>query len=1626
MSEQQEFYAYIDKQIDGIPDLLPKYREMTKKWYFRAADTASEAVDLPTLFSMDKMLTVGAQSKVVGKDDDNVSTSVTCPLSGELNVTSAYQSIYTVPIGSVPVLLKADDGSVVKSQVLNPQGETKFKDLEPGKKYTVEINHEPSEDELDALFAHYDALSADLVKWLTKKWEGFKPRWEVEFRRSFSDDIVAILGQFAEGLWDGLVDFWKGIGDIYDLLKDPESALQDMKEGAADIIASIKEAAESAPEKLEKLMLFASDEAAMFLFINAIMAYISMAPMMPFFEELAKLGGSVIVGVLIGLLGGVIVSFIATPAMGVAYATFKIAKNVSKAAWTALEPFLNIFSELLEYAKKLITNAGLQYKRLALNKGGTQEYRNGTVMVKADNQTNSVLEGRESKLVDDSEASKTETDKPTQKEDNTVCDEDPISMVTGEELLSIVDGELIGLLPFEWKRLYRTSAVEHNNGLGFGWTHPLAHSLRVDGDDIIWKDSESKLTRYPRPTRQLPAVTNTMAGSAAFLNQDDNIVILSDDKHYIFELDGDVGKLLTIKDKYDHQLHIKYDNNQRPVEVSTDTNVKYVLTYNDQSLIKNVDLYARQANSQEWQLAQTQVRYAYNERQQLIAASNANGEVEKYTYDELHVIQSRELAGGAIFYWDWEGSGKEVRAIRQYSNLDNVDTTYEWDDAANTVTLTSSNGTQQVYQHDENARLVREVDASGGEYLKEYDDKGRLTAEIDALGNKTEYRFNDRGEMIAKTEPNGVITEFRYHKNLLTDVIQDSATWRYRYDDFGNIAEQVNPLGHTTRYRYNDHGLIDKITYADGSAHQLHWNLNGQLIEEVTPQGEKIRYRYDVMGRLRYRQDSLGVTELHYDPVGRLIKHVLPGGYVRTYQYNAYSKVTQQTDEQGRKTQFEYAWPNHQVTRRINPDGTSLQYAYHNRFNFLSEIINERGERYEIEYAPTGHVSREVTFDGREFRYEYDAHTQLIAKTEVGSQGTELVTQYQYDALGNVIAKILPDESEVHYEYDARGQLTQVDDGHWPLVYRYNVLGQLQEEHQGWASQGYTYDAMGQLTSMTLPDGQVVDYQFSKGRVQHVSLNGERLTTHQYKANGLETDRQHGSLKSQYLYDEMGRLLEHTSRQQAQLKLRRRYEYSQAGNLTSIDDAQRGQTQYDYDPLDRLTTVRGVVDESFLHDPAGNLLLDRKANVEGNQLRFQGDKHYTYDEFGNLARESRGRAGKLVTDYEYDVQHRLIKVTKPDGSVATYQYDAFGRRIEKSVTDKIGQTFTTEFLWQGNKLLAESSDSHYQTYLYEYGSFRPLAMITGEGPDNAQAYFYHVDQIGTPLEITDAEGTIAWAVDYHAYGNVARERVKVVNSPLRFQGQYHDEETGLHYNRHRYYSPDTGRFITVDPIGLAGGLNNYQYVKNPTGWVDPLGLCQGPAAYSNSLKERSAQRAKFLKDNSSKNKLKQLAATSRAGINGKYETPDFENLGGPNPLSDRNKPDSVIKLGDGELIKIPDVNEYVNEYLTKSYAASTDAGLHPVTADWIKQHLTAHNGEWPLKNNGLPGTHAEVRAMNDINHYLTDMGIDHNSFDYSQVDVATHKLSPDRHGGQGSPFSACLHCSGIIPRQVNVITGRTN
>ena len=110
--------------------------------------------------------------------------------------------------------------------------------------------------------------------------------------------------------------------------------------------------------------------------------------------------------------------------------------------------------------------------------------------------------------------------------------------------------------------------------------------------------------------------------------------------------------------------------------------------------------------------------------------------------------------------------------------------------------------------------------------------------------------------------------------------------------------------------------------------------------------------------------------------------------------------------------------------------------------------------------------------------------------------------------------------------------------------------------------------------------------------------------------------------------------------------------------------------------------------------------------------------------------------------------------------------------------------------------------------------------------------WYQCDHLGTPQELTDPTGQIAWSAQYNAWGEVKEQRSEWaqrqgLTNPIRFQGQYHDHETGLHYNRYRYYDPRAGRFVSKDPISYAGGLNLYAYAPNPVEWVDPLGLWKG-------------------------------------------------------------------------------------------------------------------------------------------------------------------------------------------------------
>jgi RHS repeat-associated protein len=174
-------------------------------------------------------------------------------------------------------------------------------------------------------------------------------------------------------------------------------------------------------------------------------------------------------------------------------------------------------------------------------------------------------------------------------------------------------------------------------------------------------------------------------------------------------------------------------------------------------------------------------------------------------------------------------------------------------------------------------------------------------------------------------------------------------------------------------------------------------------------------------------------------------------------------------------------------------------------------------------------------------------------------------------------------------------------------------------------------------------------------------------------------------------------------------------------------------------------------------------------------------------------------------------------------SKGEYRYDSLGRRVAKRAEIE-GVVEQKRFLWQGLRMLREETSGQNIVYLYEPGSYAPLARVGQVEGEEQEVYYFYTDQIGTPLELTNSQGEVVWQVTYCSWGIIEHVHIEKIQQSLRFQGQYSDSETALHYNTFRYYDPESGRFVTQDPIGLGGGFNLYQYAANPLGWLDPTGL----------------------------------------------------------------------------------------------------------------------------------------------------------------------------------------------------------
>ena len=467
------------------------------------------------------------------------------------------------------------------------------------------------------------------------------------------------------------------------------------------------------------------------------------------------------------------------------------------------------------------------------------------------------------------------------------------------------------------------------------------------------------------------------------------------------------------------------------------------------------------------------------------------------------------------------------------------------------------------------------------------------------------------------------------------------------------------------------------------------------------------------------------------------------------------------------------------------------------------------------------------------------------------------MTQAQNSTSGKCI-------SQVTYEYDAAGRMVSEVQAHHGRVWRID----------------HTFDSLGNRTRSQVPIvGTLSWLRYGSGYVHEILLNNNTLANFERDALHREILREQGPVTHHFRFSEAGFLEKHLwqnldKQGQALEPARnwRSWSYDVAGQLTGLRDAYRGNKILEYDALARVTQVVQHIDnlgawyENFAYDPTHNLVAIEKGDIKGafkqkitshiagdRLLKFAdltptGEKiEYGYDGHGN--RVSRSQLSSMQTQgeaenseinqkdehesvqnlYHYDGSHQLDRIVHADGSVTKYVYDALGRRIAKHHTRPDNNIKTTLFMWDRDWMIQETKTGHEThadqttTYIPHPDNSGPLVSLKSD-----RRHHYVTDHLGTPQEIYDDFRKVVWAADMSVYGKLGKRIVNEIENPIRFPGQYYDEESGLHYNRFRYYDPEVGRYINQDPIGLRGGLNTYQYGNaNPVMSTDPLGLAPG-------------------------------------------------------------------------------------------------------------------------------------------------------------------------------------------------------
>ncbi|MCK5125525.1 MAG: RHS domain-containing protein [candidate division Zixibacteria bacterium] len=776
----------------------------------------------------------------------------------------------------------------------------------------------------------------------------------------------------------------------------------------------------------------------------------------------------------------------------------------------------------------------------------------------------------------------------------------------------------------------------------------------------------------------------------------------------------------------------------------------------------------------------------------------------------------------------------------------------------------------------------------------DYDSYGRLE-KIDRprpntdVYDTTGYHYHSNGDLQYINHANGTTTEYGeldYRGNLTWKVSLNCDTTRFEYDDYGRLNEVTIRAGEycslSTSFERNYAGDITKVTYPKGNYLEYSYYDNG-LLEDIENQfGGRVHYEYDLYSRcsLEVYYDSLDTMFKYgrylYTPRGQLEKIVFDDSTFYEFEYDEMGNRTLVVDANANSISYKYD--------NLNRLDTIWQYngnvlyntalEYDNNSN-LSKVIDPDSNEYIYSYTDNGLLEYDSSGAKGATRYIYDPGGNLVAIKNAASDSID----FTYDEVNRLTRIAFPDSQNISYEYDGTqysyglGRLYKETTPACTTTYQFDRYGRLFIEYRITAGDTlsrntlYQYDANSNLTAINFPSGYKCVYNYDNlDRVTTVawtkSVGHYEFDTLVYNikydpfgdmtewtlGNGIKVSQSHNL---RYFIDEISTDTFNI--------MGRSYEFDSVGNITYIEDMldSSNNIAISYDSLNQVRTAASSMFpdslREYLYTKNGNrdtLVVDTGTAQQTIIYEYSDNRltqiidtdttYWSYDDLGNVITI---RAGTDSTTFQYNDNGQLVSVD--DGSTAQYYYDGRGRRI-KVVTGssgryifydpagKIMSEFRTgtikwdrDFIYLNGRIVARL-EKHYDSGIESANAFLIIDDIGPIDltplPTDVDVFYYHTDHLGTPLVLTNEYGSIRWKARYYPFGELAYEWASAKNY-IRMPGQWHDEETDLYYNWHRYYDPTTGRYLQPDPIGLAGGMNLYAYVgNNPTNAFDKNGM----------------------------------------------------------------------------------------------------------------------------------------------------------------------------------------------------------